>query len=170
MLAAGAAREDLTMAKRATPVPDHNYLRKLRYLMRVGALPRTVGFHMSPSIMTTGAAFLPRSVATVTRTSNSRRRCLGRCRRLALHRLLASAPDRSRTHGRGPAPWIESRAGPGPAGAADGSHAPVPVAAPRRPAVRLSQVHEAVDVADSGAAWVCYRCEHSVSQPQEDAA
>ena len=45
MLAAGAAREDLTMAQRATPVPDHNYLRKLRYLMRVGALPQAVGLH-----------------------------------------------------------------------------------------------------------------------------
>ena len=45
VLAAGAAREGLTMAKRATPVPEHNYLRKLRYLMRVGALPHAVGLH-----------------------------------------------------------------------------------------------------------------------------
>jgi hypothetical protein len=45
MLATGAAREGLTMAKRATPAPQHNYLRKLRYLMRVGALPHTVGLH-----------------------------------------------------------------------------------------------------------------------------
>ena len=33
------------MAKRETLVPDHNYLRKLRYLMRVGALPHAVGLH-----------------------------------------------------------------------------------------------------------------------------
>lgn len=33
------------MAKRATKLPDHNYLRKLRYLMRVGALPSDVGMH-----------------------------------------------------------------------------------------------------------------------------
>jgi len=45
VLAAGACREGLTMAKRATPVPNHNYLRKLRYLMRVGALPHAVGLH-----------------------------------------------------------------------------------------------------------------------------
>lgn len=33
------------MPKRASKLPAHNYLRKLRYLMRVGALPYTVGLH-----------------------------------------------------------------------------------------------------------------------------
>ena len=33
------------MPKRADKLPDHNYLRKLRYLMRVGALPHAVGLH-----------------------------------------------------------------------------------------------------------------------------
>ena len=33
------------MAKRVTPVPQHNYLRKLRYLMRVGALTHAVGLY-----------------------------------------------------------------------------------------------------------------------------
>ena len=33
------------MAKRADKLPHHNYLRKLRYLMRVGALPYAVGLH-----------------------------------------------------------------------------------------------------------------------------
>lgn len=33
------------MPKRASKLPDHNYLRKLRYLMRVGALPYAVGLH-----------------------------------------------------------------------------------------------------------------------------
>jgi hypothetical protein len=33
------------MAKRADKRPDHNYRRKLRYLMRVGALPHAVGLH-----------------------------------------------------------------------------------------------------------------------------
>ena len=43
VLAASAAREGLMMPKRADKLPDHNYLRKLRYLMRVGALPHAVG-------------------------------------------------------------------------------------------------------------------------------
>ena len=29
-----------------TPPREHNYLRKLRYLWRIGALPRRVGLHM----------------------------------------------------------------------------------------------------------------------------
>jgi len=33
------------MAKRADKRPDHNYRRKLRYLMRVGALPHAIGLH-----------------------------------------------------------------------------------------------------------------------------
>jgi hypothetical protein len=33
------------MPKRADKLLQHNYIRKLRYLLRVGALPRDVGVH-----------------------------------------------------------------------------------------------------------------------------
>jgi hypothetical protein len=33
------------MAKPKTKVPQHNYIRKLHYMYRIGAIPQTVGIH-----------------------------------------------------------------------------------------------------------------------------
>jgi hypothetical protein len=33
------------MAHRSPQTPHHNYVRKLHYLWRIGAIPRTVGLH-----------------------------------------------------------------------------------------------------------------------------
>ena len=33
------------MSKSKTKSPQHNYLRKLHYLWRIGAIPRTIGVH-----------------------------------------------------------------------------------------------------------------------------